>query len=132
MKLRIQGNSIRLRLSRSEVHALGSRGGLEEAVEFAPGQRLIYGLHASAEYEQIGVRFGGDRLIIQLPATEAEEWTENERAGLRGSVDLGGGRTLTLLVEKDYADLTEVEREEPKTEPWPEDDTLDRWDERSD
>ena len=42
MKLRIQGNSLRLRLTQKEVAQLCEWGRVESVVEFSPGQELVY------------------------------------------------------------------------------------------
>lgn len=42
MKLRLQGNSLRLRLTRSEVVRLNGHGSVEEAASFGSGGSLIY------------------------------------------------------------------------------------------
>ena len=42
MKLRLQGNSLRLRLTRSEVMYLCEAGMVEESVDFGIGTGLIY------------------------------------------------------------------------------------------
>jgi hypothetical protein len=139
MKLRVRGNSLRLRLTRSEIRTLETSGGIEESVEFGPGpaQRLVYGIHASEAYDQLGVRYGENRLIVLLPLAAANEWTETERNSLSGEVPLEGHRTLSVLLEKDYHDLSEDEPE-PSRELYPtpvsdsHDDTLDQWDEPSD
>jgi hypothetical protein len=42
MKLRFHENSLRLRLSQSEVARLAETGRVENTVSFAPGQVLVY------------------------------------------------------------------------------------------
>lgn len=42
MKLRIQGNSLRLRLTQKEVAQLRDRGHVKSFIEFAPGHSLVY------------------------------------------------------------------------------------------
>ena len=44
MKLRLQGNSVRLRLTRSEVERLRETGLVEESVDFGAGAALAYRL----------------------------------------------------------------------------------------
>jgi hypothetical protein len=50
MKIRMRGNSVRLRLTRGEVARLAAVGRVEEATEFGlgPEARLIYSLASSA------------------------------------------------------------------------------------
>jgi hypothetical protein len=42
MKLRIQGNSLRLRLTQKEVARVRNGGLVESVIEFAPGRSLAY------------------------------------------------------------------------------------------
>lgn len=51
MKLRIEGNSIRLRLTQPELSRFGATGRVEETLRLADGRRLVYALHASQEVE---------------------------------------------------------------------------------
>ncbi len=44
MKLRIRGNSVRLRLTRGEVEDFDREGRVEDAAQFGPGARLAYAL----------------------------------------------------------------------------------------
>jgi hypothetical protein len=49
MKLRLQGNSVRLRLTRSEVERLRDTGIVEESVDFGGGEVLAYRLQSRPE-----------------------------------------------------------------------------------
>ena len=93
MKLRIRGNSIRLRLTRSEVEEFGRTGKVEEKVDFGPGMRkLKYALEECQD----------DRIRVSVPAEQAREWVRSESVGFESS---GGG--LRILVEKDFSCLNE-------------------------
>lgn len=100
MKLRIKGNSIRLRLLRNEVAALVEKGFISEETTFStgPGRTFYYGLIASDEADDIQAKFEGDRIMIVLPRNTAEKWANSETVGIEASQ---GG--LEILVEKDFA-----------------------------
>lgn len=51
MKLRIQGNSLRLRLTQKEVGLVRNHGLVESHIEFAPGRSLTYLLEGSPNGE---------------------------------------------------------------------------------
>ena len=57
MKLRLQGNSVRLRLTRSEVERLRETGLVEESVDFGPGELLAYRLQSRLEQGPVGAAF---------------------------------------------------------------------------
>ena len=54
MKLRIQGNSLRFRLTRKEVDLLHRDGRVEGVVSFAPGCVLRYVVEAYQSYPSYG------------------------------------------------------------------------------
>lgn len=111
MKLRIRGNSIRLRLSRSELDQIAEAGGAEDRVRFGPGAELTYRV-AVAPGGAVGARFSGDELAVTLPRREVERWLEPEEVSIRGEQAVDGGEALTILVEKDFECLTPREGED--------------------
>jgi len=111
MKLRIKGNSIRLRLSQGEVSGLAQNAEIEDSISFA-NRRLTYALTARNETKEIFARFDNDRIEIIIPAALAEQWTKTEQVGIDAEQKLPDGETLKILVEKDFACLTEREGED--------------------
>lgn len=105
MKIRIKSNSIRLRLSRPEVDAFGQAGYLEERTEFG-GSQLTYGLRSN-QTEHMIADFKNDVITIYIPDAFKEEWVNTERIGYEAEMPLADGRTLHLLLEKDFKCLDE-------------------------
>jgi hypothetical protein len=107
MKLRIHDNSIRLRLTRSEIARFASAGAIESAIEFGPAadQQMRYGLESSPDASELEVRFEDRQLRILMPAGTANEWTAGDRVELTGSQSLKGGKRLEILVEKEFRRL---------------------------
>ena len=105
MKLRIHDNSIRLRLNRREVAQFASAGQIAETVEFGPNQRLRYGLESSPDAAGVEARFSGSDIMIVLPGTLAREWAETERVSVQGDQTLCTGKSLAILVEKEFRRL---------------------------
>jgi hypothetical protein len=103
MKLRIRGNSIRLRLSQGEVERFSSDGRVEETVDFGSGKRgFTYALMTVSE-GGLSAEFDGGRLCVCVPEGLAREWISSERVGFGSAKDAGGPR---ILVEKDFACIT--------------------------
>ncbi len=105
MKLRIRGNSIRLRLTQAEVQTLADQGRVEDAIAFAAGSRLVYAL---AFGDALGARLESGRAMlveVTLPAALAKEWASSSRVGVEGEQPVSGGEPLRILVEKDFACL---------------------------
>jgi hypothetical protein len=107
MKLRIHGNSIRLRLNRREVAQFAANGCLEEAFEWGTGpeDRRVYGLEASQSALDVGVRVSGRATIIILPTALAQVWSSTDRIEVTANVRLNADKLLSILVEKEFRRL---------------------------
>lgn len=118
MKMRVRGNSIRLRLTQSEVAEFGKGGLVEEVIEFGTNE-LIYVLESRADTENITAEFKGNRVVITVPQQKAEHWTNSNEVGIKAEQDIGGDRTLRLLIEKDFACLEQRGDGEEDTDTFP-------------
>lgn len=116
MKLRIKGNSIRLRLSKSEVDSVARDGIVREMLHFPGGRALGYELRAEPEVTTPTAAFDGMSLAVLLPPGDLESWASTARVGISADVDLGDGESLTVLVQKDFECLHRTDREEDKSE----------------
>lgn len=102
MKIRIKGNSIRIRLSRTEVDTLGSAGYLEERTEFGANTAFTYALASKDNIETLSAGFGGSIMSMYVPAAMVAEWVSTEKVGYSHHMDIGNGQQLFLLLEKDF------------------------------
>jgi hypothetical protein len=112
MKLRIRKNSLRLRVSPSELARLIETGRIEETIHFTAesGARLTYALeHAEAQAE-LSVRYRPQEVTVVVSTGEARKWAEGEQVGIYGDVGAEGCR-LVLAVEKDFACLDGSDRD---------------------
>jgi len=107
VKLRIRQNTLRLRLTRSEVDRLAEVGRVEEATIFSPTKRLRYALATDAKASDLGATFADDLVQVNVPLALAREWAASERVSLQGDAKVEGGEPLRLLVEKDFECLKE-------------------------
>ena len=107
MKLRIQGNSIRLRIQQQELLALHASGRVIERVEFGvtPAEQLEYVLEQTV-IDELSVSFVAGRLVVHIPAAVVAEMVDTDRVGISGEVVLSENKTLSVLVEKDFKCLT--------------------------
>lgn len=101
MKLRINGNSIRIRLSRTEVERLGEDGYLEEHTEFG-GSTLAYALQSRQGISGLQAGFENGKITMYIPAGLPTPWATNDIVGYNNTIQLGNGRQLYLLLEKDF------------------------------
>lgn len=107
MKLRVKHNSIRLRLTQREVARLAETGRVEEEIEFGAGpqQQFIYALENSVDENEISAVIDGRRITVFVPQTTAETWINSDDTGIEAEQNTGGGKTLRILIEKDFACL---------------------------
>jgi len=110
VKLRIRGDSLRLRLTRAEVRSLRETGSVTEAVNFGPSV-LHYELRR-AEVDAPTARFEGDRIVVSLPRAQANAWAEGDAVGIAATQALAGDASLALLIEKDFQCLAPREGEQ--------------------
>jgi hypothetical protein len=111
LKLRIQDNSIRFRLTRTEVDALCADGSVHAKVSFPGGSSLGYSVETSSLTGQPRAQYSAECLVVQVPLAEAKHWAATEQVSLSGGQPLDEGE-LSILVEKDFACLAPREGED--------------------
>ena len=102
MKLRILDDSIRLRLTQSEVAAFGEQGRVEAHTRFRPGETLTYALRASGSVDQLVAQFEAGCLTVHVPAAWVSGWVDTNKVGLEGEQTIDGEAVMTILIEKDF------------------------------
>ena len=100
MKLRIRGESIRLRLKRSEVDAIASGESLTEDTHF-PGATFRCHLEI-ADNGRFVAALSNNTMTISLPADAVASWASTDEVSLFSELNTGGTNALSLLVEKDF------------------------------
>ncbi|QNF33414.1 hypothetical protein HUW51_12035 [Adhaeribacter swui] len=102
MKLRIQGNSLRLRLSEAEVTQFADTGQVEETITFSPDttNALRYLLQQTSDKE-VSVRFTNNLITVSIPEAMAKKWTDTNLVGFDDLIDVGKEKQLRIIVEKD-------------------------------
>lgn len=105
MKLRIEDNTLRLRLSAEEVMAFQQQGLLETVVRLGltSADRLVYALQRdeTAVGTMPSVAYAAGRITVRLPAALADTWTTTDEVSLRGFSEVADNQQVHILVEKD-------------------------------
>ncbi len=104
MKLRIRGNSIRLRLQQSEVAQLVTQGRVEERLVFGPDEHLVYAVESHPDPNIALLRAPG-QITVRVSVEDIAEWAESDKVGFETLVD-NGEDGVHILVEKDFECLT--------------------------
>lgn len=103
MKLRIQGNSLRMRVSEAELIKFRETGRVEEAIAFGPDEahKLRYVLLRAPGHSSLQVSFTSNEVTVYVPAKTATDWATSDQNGFEGLVSNGTPKGLRILVEKD-------------------------------
>ena len=100
MKLRIRGNSMRLRLKRGEVDQLAAGTSIVEETHF-PDAVLTYRLDVS-DNSSISATFDNGSLAVSLPKSRVLVWASTDEVSLFTEQKLSGSDSLSVLIEKDF------------------------------
>jgi hypothetical protein len=117
MKLRIKGNSLRLRVSRSELARFQAGGRIEETIHFtaAPEATLTYALESALKPSPVTVRYGSREVTVILSKDRARIWGAQSEVGVYTTLDMGPAGSLVVVVEKDFACLDRSDEDNSDT-----------------
>jgi len=101
MKLRIKGNSLRIRLTKTEVDNFGKNGLLEEQTRFG-NEVFTYALQSRAADGGLAASMEKNKITMWVPEKIKEEWVNTDVVGFQNKMDIGNGEQLFLLLEKDF------------------------------
>jgi uncharacterized protein DUF7009 len=105
MKLRIKGNSLRLRVSRSELASFLEGNKIEETIHFTPSpeDRLTYALDSASQTSSVRVEYSRQMVTVILSLDQARIWAAEDEVGVYSTVDIGSEGSLEVMIEKDFA-----------------------------
>lgn len=109
MKLRIKDNSIRLRLSQTEVQNLMNKGEVISTTHF--GHRQLY-YELTANGTEFTAQFVNDRISVNVPSSVADQWASSEEVGMATTISLPENNQLQVLIEKDFQCLIDRPNED--------------------
>jgi hypothetical protein len=104
MKIRIKGNSLRLRLTKTEVETFGKTGFYKEETHMLGG-KLTYVLEQSDQKDSVYAYWENQTIHLCVPSSLAQAWTTSDEVGFQHIQVLPNGMELFLLVEKDFVCL---------------------------
>lgn len=102
MKLRILGDSLRLRLSQSEVQRFARDGRVEQTIRFGGDAQMTYALVHDPEISRLDASFAAGVMTVRMASTVARQWAESDQVSLTGEQTIEADASLALLVEKDF------------------------------
>ena len=112
MKLRIKSNSLRYRLTKSDVSQLNEKGYLEDHVNFG-GQSFTYSVQLTND-TQLSATLKNNTITLFAPRYMIDELVETDKTGFENN-----SGTLSLLIEKDFTCLDNVAEDQSDNYPNP-------------
>ena len=97
MKMRIQGNAIRLRLNRREVEQFSIEGRVNDSIRFPAGGVLSYTVERTPAASVVEAAYNHGEIRIRVPHQVAQQWAESDEVGING-----GDGALEIVIEKDF------------------------------
>ena len=117
MKLRLQFNSIRLRLKRSEVDRFIHTGRIEERIISGTGDQesFHYLLEAIDGIPSPKGWIAPTGVVVQVPIADALKWASTSQISIESEQAVDSKTSLRILVEKDFACLDGSEEQNADT-----------------
>jgi hypothetical protein len=112
MKIRIKGNALRYRLTKSDTSTLANAGYLQEKTIFS-AQALIYAIRIT-EDDALSATYEENKIILLMPKAMIASLVTTEEVGFSGVFG-----QLQLLVEKDFTCLDNVAEDQSDNYPNP-------------
>ena len=121
MKIRIKENSVRFRLTKSEVATFCKEGFFALQTDF--NEKVFnYAVKAVKGIENLSVSYEGDSIQMLVPDAVRKDWADSNRIGFENTIETKNGKSIYLLLEKDFVCLDETTEDQsdnypnPKTE----------------
>jgi hypothetical protein len=103
MKLRIHDNRLRLRLTRSEVSALGYGTPIRNSIRFSATASLEYSVEATSQVQKVAATFEDGKIVrVTIPLATARQWANSDQVGIEAAQIIDGDCSLSIVVEKDF------------------------------
>ncbi len=101
MKIRISDNSIRLRLSKTDVAQLKKQKQVAGKTIFSSQEAFHYTLRSEAGLSHMKATFQQGKIIITVPQSQADLITSTDQIGIEEHLENNTDQKLFLLIEKD-------------------------------
>ena len=121
MKLRLQSNSIRFRLKRSEVEQFVRTGRVEEKISLGTGddETFRYILESTGAVSTPTAVLTPRTVIVQVPPDAVTRWASADQIGIESEQPVDRQTSLRILIEKDFACIDGTDEQNADTFPNP-------------
>ena len=113
MKIRIKDNSLRYRLTKSEVEQLHTQGEVTGQTEFQSGRAVFFYRLAQSDLMHPTAQFMDGGITVHIPKQTLSEWATTDQVGISHTQDNDEESGLKILIEKDFVCMVTREDEDP-------------------
>lgn len=118
MKIRIKDNSVRFRLTQTEVQKLSEKGSVKAYTDFGES-RFSYKVLLKEDKGNLEASFSNGEVVLAVPQKWGTKWHKNDVVGLDHTQKLANGQELYLLLEKDFTCLDNTMEDQSDNYPNP-------------
>lgn len=101
MKLRLEKETVKLRLSSDEIRTLQIEKYLTEEFVISRENRFNYSIHIANQSDTCLVQFNSQSLEITVPEVVADKWMNSNQVGIKETIVTIDGGKIDLFVEED-------------------------------
>jgi len=101
MKLRLDKNSITIRIAPEERVELLNTGKLSERILIDQNNSFQFAVSINDQIDAVDASFVSNQLNVQLPKNQAESWLISGQIGLRANIVSSQKSAILLVVEED-------------------------------
>ena len=101
MKLRLDKNSIRLRVKKSDLEILREKSSVQQTIAF-PNHTFHYVLSVSENEKTVMATMNEQTIEVIIPTAEAAAWMSNDETGIYYTLAFGSNQSLDIIIEKDF------------------------------
>lgn len=113
MKLRVKGNTLRLRLTKTEVDKFGKEGRVKESVHFGPAKEHHFHYEiAVTTADTLSATYEDNTIRVNVPQATAHLWVTSDEVGFEYETGTDNEH-IHILVEKDFQCLHRDVADEP-------------------
>ena len=119
MKLRIKGNSIRFRLTQSEVKIVEQTGLVKDQIKFSNSISLEYEIKAVTCLDHVEPVYSENKITLKVNESLIRDWARSDQVTISSTFGFSSDENLTILIEKDFKCLSPRDEDESDMFPHP-------------
>lgn len=101
MKLRLENNIVKIRLSPEEIAKLNLEKTISEKLQISKGNDFSYSVCIDNNIKSCTADFENNSLNVCVPSTIANKWIGSNKIGIKESIESEFGEEILLIVEED-------------------------------